>query len=291
MKFKKISGPNEFREEKKNIEELFEDCYEERINERTYEKLYIRPPYAESIGIMGYDKGSFASFYGLVPQFAVRPTDGKKLKYLLGCTLMVHPNFRNGRNFYETINKSHAAAEKWGADMIMGFPNQNSFELLINMCGWICMHETEMILTKEIKKKKNPNIEIKHENNIIPTENGFIPPYKDRKYADWRGIKEKYKIKKVSNFRVGYKTYKERVLDVMELVNHSESEISYEILEYLASTEGCNKIFISKKHLEDEMVSELRVGSRIRTERMAGVPINTGGVPNVRFNLFMSDVY
>ncbi|MDB5118410.1 MAG: hypothetical protein JWQ79_3902 [Mucilaginibacter sp.] len=123
-----------------DLEQLYELVYGRKAEPEYYLKKY-NTAYtgAAYIGFIAYNKHHLpVSYYGVIPTFLWY--NGRIVLAAQAADAMTLPQYRNTGLFTELAKNTFELCRNEGVRIIFGFPNQNSFPVLINKLKW---HMTE----------------------------------------------------------------------------------------------------------------------------------------------------
>ncbi len=127
--FLTIDKPELLLEHKAQIFSLFQKCFAREIDSKLWEWLYIQNPIDTSVVSLAFDNDHLIGHYGFIA------TKFNHYRAFVSITLMVDPSIQNPWIFLGMIKNALELLDK-KADILIAFPNKNSYPLFTKMLKW-----------------------------------------------------------------------------------------------------------------------------------------------------------
>lgn len=114
---------------KEQISSLFERCFLRKFDFELWHWLYFSNPIDNPIVSLAFLDQKLVGHYGFIP------TKFNQFRSYTSITLMVDPNIQNPWIFLGMMNSALELLQK-KADLLIAFPNRNSFPLFVKMLKW-----------------------------------------------------------------------------------------------------------------------------------------------------------
>lgn len=123
-----------FAEHRHNIEELFSECFGDRLSADVWEWAYLQNPNGAGVASLCYDGARLVGHYATIP---VRlKSDAGVVNAYQSMTTMVSANYRKEGLFVKLATDTYGQAKELGVDCVLGFPNAMSTPGFRNKLNW-----------------------------------------------------------------------------------------------------------------------------------------------------------
>ncbi len=125
-----------------DLARLYYEVYNRAIKEDFFARKYdTRYTNVENIGFIAYDiNNKPVAYYGVIPCFMEH--ENQIILVAQSADSMTHPSHRSRGLFVKLSNMTFDLCREEGIRLIFGFPNENSYPLMVSRLGWI---ETEKL--------------------------------------------------------------------------------------------------------------------------------------------------
>ena len=290
LNYKILTSVSQHKSLKPKLKILFKDCYGHDLDDELYKQYYIISPFGETISLVALNhKNNLVGHYALLPMLAVNK-EYEEIKYYLGITLAIRKKYSSLGilpNFFSLAKKIMSEKK---IDLILGFPNKNSFLLLKTFYNWDIVYESPFFSFSISLFKKKEKVKLSIKENF-PLFNQFSPPYNNKEYFKWRSIRSKIKIYNINDkLTIIGKFHKGNYFDVLDL--HEFGENDHELIGGFLTGIGADGINITELHAKKiGLVIPINY-ERNDIVRMGLMSLNNTITNNkFRFSLMFSDVY
>jgi hypothetical protein len=273
------------------VRQLYQECFRESLPGPVWDQFYRHCPRGAGAAVLVESGGKLMGFYGLIPQFLV-DSEQEELQYLLGMTLMLHPDVRGASVLTEMMKATSDYARENRFSFVMGFPNENSYFPLTRLCRWTMIEEAGCYRFKVKSPKAAENFKALPVQKIRSKEKWRFP-YENREYMNWRSMRHAYKLVSVAGrMEIAYKKFGD-TLDVIDAESLELPENALEMLEQLALEEGCRSIFITDYHKNRLGIEKQFSRDETSDYKLRFCVLSCGkALPeSIHLSLVMSDVY
>lgn len=118
----------------RDILNLFQIVFERPMSKKFFNWRYLNTPWGEGIFSLAYDDDVLAASYSIMSCELI--IDNNPIKVGFSMTTMTHPNYRGKGLFPKLANDVYNQASDMGYDLIVGFPNDVSYNGFVNKLGW-----------------------------------------------------------------------------------------------------------------------------------------------------------
>ena len=119
------------KEEKKGLVELFNEVMERDRTVEEFDRLFLNTCEGFSYHTFSVDENIIVAANTMVP--ALYYVDDMKVKAVNSVDTMIAKKHRGLENFYDMAKASFSFSESQGYDIVVGFPNDNSYELFTKL--------------------------------------------------------------------------------------------------------------------------------------------------------------
>jgi len=137
MVFKKIliNNKNELLKYKRYILELFNNCFQQEMDEELWNWAYIDNPNGSPIVSLYFDDEKLVGHYAVIPINLI--LNGDEIKAALSMTTMADSAYRRYGVFVSQAEDVYQKANELGYDLVYGFPNKKSAPGFKKRLQWV----------------------------------------------------------------------------------------------------------------------------------------------------------